>query len=95
MGYNYRLYWDRTSESLGDCVGFTDFNNQSISIASNLPDDLSRFSVLLHEVIEAVNYHLELNLKHTQISGLEVGLYQTFRWNDTDIKRMLYGDKAN
>jgi len=38
-------------------------------------------SVLLHEIIEALVYRLELDLKHERITQLEAGLIQVFRDN--------------
>ena len=35
----------------------------------------------LHEIIEAVNYHLDLDLKHPQISGLSQSFHQIFKDN--------------
>ncbi len=37
--------------------------------------------VLLHEIIEAVNYYNELDLSHTQICVLEYNLYQVLKDN--------------
>lgn len=38
-------------------------------------------STLLHEVIEAVNYHLSLKLPHQMIIRLETALYQVLKEN--------------
>ena len=38
-----------------------------------------RESCFIHELIEAVNWHLQLKLSHEQITGLENGLFQIFK----------------
>lgn len=38
-------------------------------------------STLIHEIIEFINFQLELNLTHPQICGLETGLYQALAGN--------------
>ena len=38
-------------------------------------------SVLLHEIIEALDYRLELKLDHERITQLEAGLFQTLMDN--------------
>jgi len=38
-------------------------------------------TTLLHEIIEALSYRLELNLKHSQITALEGGLFQVIKDN--------------
>lgn len=38
-------------------------------------------STFLHEIIEAINWMLELHLEHSQISALEEGLYQVLKDN--------------
>ncbi len=40
-------------------------------------------SSILHEIIEALNYHLELDLKHSVIAQLEAGLFQVLEDNPT------------
>lgn len=38
-------------------------------------------STFLHEIIEAINQSLEINLEHRQITALEAGLYQVLKDN--------------
>lgn len=73
LGYNYSVIGGRTTLEMGGNVGIANFDLNTLEIASDIPDAM-RVSTLLHEVIEAINYHLELNLQHQQIMGLEVGL---------------------
>ncbi len=39
-------------------------------------------ATLIHEIIEAANYRMELGLKHRQISGIETVLFQVLRDNN-------------
>jgi hypothetical protein len=40
-----------------------------------------RDEALLHEIIEALKFHLELNLEHSDLSALSEGLYAVMRDN--------------
>lgn len=42
-------------------------------------------SAILHEIIEALNAHLELSLPHPVIASLEAGLFQTLTSNGVDL----------
>ncbi len=53
----------------------------------NSPEHLK--SVLLHEVIEALKYRLELNLDHNIIVSLESGLFQVLTDNPEFVKLFL------
>lgn len=50
-----------------------------ISTKENSPEHAK--CVLLHEIIEALNYRLELKLEHQQITSLESSLFQVFKDN--------------
>ncbi len=47
--------------------------------------------VLLHEIIEALDYRLELKLDHNVLTSLESGLYQVFRDNPGLAKYIITG----
>ena len=48
---------------------------------------------LFHELVEAVNYHLELRLEHNQITPISEGLYTVLKDNGwLDFKGIFYGD---
>lgn len=70
----YKICEDYTFEELGGRQGLFDSVRQTIFIAQELEPEAKRYT-LIHEVIEAVNYHLELNLEHRQITGIEVGFF--------------------
>lgn len=66
-----------------DQLGGSD--RDGIKILSTLPER-SRETVLLHEIIEEINSRLELNLTHTQICGIETGLFTVYRENNLDME---------
>jgi len=42
----------------------------------------SKESTLIHEIIEAINYHQQLDLEHNKICLLETGIYQVLKDNN-------------
>ena len=40
---------------------------------------------MLHEIIEAINYHLELEMEHNVRMGLEAALFQVLTANGVDL----------
>lgn len=82
LGYNYTLAWANHAEigSAGRLCG----NTQKLEISEGLhPDQIA--STVLHEIIEALNYHLELGVEHSTIMSLEAGLYQVLVDNGIDV----------
>lgn len=60
---------------------------QGIQIAGDLHEE-QKVSTVLHEIIEALNYHLELGIEHKTISILEATLYQTLTENGIDLREI-------
>ena len=46
-------------------------------------------STLLHEIIEALDFHLEIGLDERQIKAIEAGLYQCLTENGVDLSPLL------
>jgi hypothetical protein len=46
-------------------------------------------STIIHEAIEALSYHLELNMPHEAIMGLEAGMYQFIKDNPKFIRGII------
>jgi hypothetical protein len=88
LGHKYTVDLSQRLDDMKGNVGVCDLDYLIIKIANDAPPDV-KVSTLLHELIEAINYHLELKLKHGQIMGLEVGLYQIFSENGIDLGRIL------
>ena len=80
LGYDYTVGSFSAKESNATNCGFCVFSEQHIGIDQDLSPDMKN-STLLHEIIEALNFHLELKLEHSAITALEGGLYQVLKDN--------------
>lgn len=79
LGHNFTLHNPPSSDiggDMGDMIPAT----LDIHVAGDQHPDIQA-SVLLHEIIEALNSIMRLNMKHRQIEMLEVGLVQVARDN--------------
>ncbi len=61
-------------------VGTMSANSLSIEISTIFPQSRQE-EAILHEIIEALNFHLDLKLEHSQLSSLSEGLFQVFADN--------------
>ena len=81
LGYDYKLSYSPPLESGGmESAGRCETGLQLIHIDPKQSDSGQKSSIL-HEIIEALNYHLELELPHKTISQLEAGLHQVMQDN--------------
>jgi len=80
LGHKYKVKtWKNTAkEGAGQVYGRCMVEALTIFIATEYPESQVE-ATLLHEIIEALNYHLELRLEHNQIQGLEAGLYSVLK----------------
>lgn len=81
LGIDYQVILTEEDSILNENVGLIVFADGNIFIDrrqsfSNLK------STLFHEIVEAINYQLELNLEHRCITGLEAGLFSTLHGID-------------
>lgn len=84
LGYDYVIVQDGLSDDIG-ANGRCHINRQRIQVPSDLaPQQLT--STILHEIIEALNYHLELGLEHRVRMSLEAALYQTLTAAGVDLE---------
>jgi bifunctional DNase/RNase len=83
LGYTYRVDRAQDIQELG-AMGDFNANKQIIRIAGNLHSQQAQ-STMIHEMIEAINYALELKLEHNAIQSLEAGLYQALIDNGVDL----------
>ena len=83
LGYTYELIVDGDSDALG-AFGRIDPSKQIIRIASGLNDQQFESSIL-HEIIEALNYHFHMEMLEGVIMSLEAGLYQALVDNGVDL----------
>jgi len=66
------------SGAIGSCSN----GSQDITIEADLHSE-TQSTVLLHEVIEAINASMNLGLKHKTISALETALYGVLTSNES------------
>ena len=64
------------------------YSDTRIIIDCDQVDD-HKISTLLHEVIELINIQLELKMEHSQICGMETGVYQFLVENGIDLTPLL------
>jgi hypothetical protein len=85
LGYKYVIDY---SNSVNDINTFGLFSSldQKISIGNNLLED-QRASTVLHEVMEALNFHLNLDMEHHALTSLEAGLYTVLKENGVDLSK--------
>lgn len=74
LGYDYAV--DYVSLETPEDFGEIDFLKSKINIHADVSKD-KKISTVIHEIIEAGNYHLELKMSHKQITGLEVTIFDT------------------
>jgi hypothetical protein len=89
LGYNYTIDTTRPLEEMEGNVGYCDFDKLELRVANDVPED-AKNSTIIHEIIEAVNYHLEIGLEESQIKQLEVGIFQAFNDNRVPISLLLF-----
>lgn len=87
LGYNYKIV---NTEDLYNLESFGKLSAklQEIKISKDLHKE-AKISTLLHEIIEALNFHLELGLDHRTITSLEAGLFQVFKDNNIDLSPLM------
>lgn len=83
LGYNYRLIEDGDADMIG-AFGRFHAAHLVLQIAEGL-EQQQRVSSILHEILEALNYHLELGMPHNARMALEASLYQVFVDNNVDL----------
>lgn len=89
LGYNYGIIRDLDMKDIENGnAGLVDLDKHLIYVGNDMDDD-SKTSVIIHEIIEAINYHLELKLKHPQIMAFEVGIHQVLVENGVDLSPLL------
>lgn len=81
LGHEYKIildsnYIEKSGGNTGKCNNY----RNEIYICSKLPES-SQHEILIHEIIEALDYRLELNLEHYKICALGEALNQISKDN--------------
>lgn len=80
LGYEVEIREQKNLRLEHGAIGQSGQSSLWLSVDPSLPKDMQR-STLIHEIIEQLNYHLEMKLEHPQITQLESGLYQVIKDN--------------
>ena len=83
LGYEYKLIEDGDADTMG-AYGRYHAKSSTMQLASDL-SQVQRESTVLHEIIEAINYHLQLELSHATIMALESTLYGSLKANGVNL----------
>ena len=87
LGYIYSIEYPGDNRTMGT-TGKVRFDSFRIQLANNNePQELR--STMLHECIECINYHLNLNFEESTIARLEVSLFQVLTQNGVDLTPLL------
>jgi hypothetical protein len=70
-------------------MGRHNAKTMTIQIANDLQDQ-QRISSVLHEILEAIIFSMELKIEHPILSALEVSLYQVLVTNRVDLAPLSY-----
>ena len=68
--------------SMGQCCS----NTLKINIDPNVPESCMA-DTLLHEIIEALKYQMQLEMEHNVVSALATGILTVIRDNDLDFRK--------
>jgi hypothetical protein len=84
LGFDYELIYTNDSGYIGMC------EPAKLQIHIDPYAPLQRkFETIIHEIIEAINIHTELRLKHRAIVTLAVVLHQVFSEGGVNLKPLL------
>ncbi len=87
LGYTYTIQNDKTQGEVG-AMGRCHSDQQTIQIANNINGEAAA-STLLHEIIEALNFHLKLEMNEQLVTALEAGLFTVLLDNGVDLLHLL------
>lgn len=80
MGHKYTIYKSNTLNVTDNTSAMVNTSLHHIIIDNNFSESCQR-EALLHEIIEAMNYHMELELEHHKITALSEGLFAVLHNN--------------
>lgn len=89
LGYDYVLEYGADADSMG-AWGRCHPKTQIIQVANDLTEQHAQ-STMLHEIIEALDYHLQLGFEHKSKMSLESGLYQVLSDAGVDLSPLIKG----
>jgi len=88
LGIDYKIIYEDSERSGMSDIGQCHTTQCLIRLCSNKNSKEHAKCVLIHEIIEAINYRLELKLDHNIITSLESSLFAVLIDNP-DLLRLL------
>jgi hypothetical protein len=76
LGIDYQVDFEDSELTGWSGAGQVNETKCLIKICTNANSESHQKSVLLHEIIESINYRMELKIGHNVITSLECGLIQ-------------------
>ena len=92
MGIDYVLVYNKQTIEDLNVFGYFCAKSNVISLDKDLGLGTQK-EILIHEILEGLNYHLELNLEHNVINSLGSGLNQVIEDNPKIFKNVFKGIK--
>lgn len=93
LGIDYSvIFRDGIQHEGSECHGLADLDHQIIYIDKSNSSQMQT-TAIIHEIIEAINYQLELKLKHNQIMSLECGIFQSLKEKGVDLSVLIEEDE--
>jgi len=89
LGYDYKLLYSPTKE-LGGTENSGQMNPGSqVIFISPEQHKQAQESTVIHEILEAIKFHCQINITHEELSTLEAVLYQVLRDTGMDTSFLL------
>lgn len=92
LGHSYKLRRDLDRDELG-AAGRINTLTEEIFVAEDL-NEANAKACLIHEILEGIDYYMDLKLDHKTISQLEAGFYAILTDNGIDLKPLFYEVRA-
>ena len=80
MGHEYKVKHSKDLINDKSAIGYISFSKTTIWISTDISESRKRESIL-HEIMEALNCHMDLKLKHSTISRIAEGMLVVLRDN--------------
>ncbi len=80
LGHEYKVTYDDNLAVEEGSLGQIEFTYNTIRISTKHTQS-AQDEALLHEIVEALNHHLEWKLEHSQITQISECIYQVLETN--------------
>ena len=88
FGWTYKIDKSKNSKQLDGAIGQLSPCKTVLHIAKDACL-VAQESILIHEMVEALNFHLDLNLDHRKINLLEIGIHTVLKDNGIDLSKLV------